>query len=121
MNILIYGNGQDQNTLAEFIEGSSVMQYRKIRFIKPDNYDSYLHELRNNIPQLIFISEHGARGMEAVIAAKNLYPDTSVVWFSNDEVFGSQSYRLGCTYFSAKPVTREVVEHAMSRHKAKGA
>ncbi|MBO5070103.1 MAG: response regulator [Roseburia sp.] len=116
MNILIYGNGYDQNSLEELIGSCGAMQYRRIHFFKPDSYNEYIAEMKRVIPQIIFVSEHGAEGMEAVIAAKNLHPNTSVIWFSNDEGFGTQSYRLGCTYFSAKPVTHEVIEHAMSRY-----
>lgn len=117
MNILIYGNSHDRDFLAELIEGCGEMQYRKIRFYKLDSYDSYIDELKRAVPQIIFVSEHGAEGMEAVIAAKNLQPDSSVIWFSDDEGFGSQSYRLGCTYFSAKPITSEIMERAIMRYK----
>ena len=39
-----------------------------------------------------------------VIAAKNADGDTPVIWLSDDEGFGAQSYRLGCTYFHKKPI-----------------
>ena len=52
---------------------------------------------------LIIVLADGADGMEGVIAAKNADGDTPVIWLSDDEGFGAQSYRLGCTYFHKKP------------------
>lgn len=116
MNIVIYGEFYKRKPLVELIESCGMMQYRKICFFIPNDYDEFLQELKHVLPQLIFISYDGADGMEAVIAAKNLHPDAPVIWFSNDEGFVSQSYRLGCTYFSAKPITCELVQNAILRY-----
>lgn len=115
MNILIYGYGQEQNMLENMIESCGPMQYRKIAFSKPKSYDEYIEAMKQIKPQVVFIYEKGAGGMEAVIAAKNLHPKTSVVWFSDDVAFLAQSYRLGCSYFTAEPVTDEVIKTALTQ------
>lgn len=114
MNILIYGQTDEQNALESMIENCGPMQYRKIEFSKPTCYDDYLEEMKRIIPQLVFVYVQGANGMEAVIAAKNLHPKAAVIWFSDDVGFLSQSYRLGCSYFSAEPVTHELVMTALT-------
>lgn len=113
MHILIYGN--DRDILAEMIESSGAVQYRKIAFSLPVCYEEFLSELKRITPHVILISQDGAVGMEAVIAAKNLYPQTDVIWFSDDEGFGPQSYRLGCSYFAIKPVTADKMQRAFAK------
>lgn len=117
MKILIYGNGCDSHVLEELISSCGTMQYRNISFTEPENYDAYLRQLKVEKADLVFITECGADGMEAVMAAKNIHPDVEVVWFSDDAGFGIQSYRLGCAYFSADPVTSEIIEEAIKRCK----
>lgn len=113
MHILIYGN--DTHALAELVETTGPLQYRNLVFSKPGCYDEYLSMLSSIAPQLILICQNGAAGMEAVIAAKNLHPRSKIVWFSDDENFGPQSYRPGCSYFAVKPVTREKVQKAFMK------
>lgn len=115
MNILIYGYGQEQNTLENMIERCGPMQYRKIAFSKPGSYDDYVDEMKRIKPHIVFVYGKGADGMEAVIAARNLHPETAVVWFSDDAGFLSQSYRLGCAYFTAEAVTDEVIKTALAQ------
>ena len=45
------------------------------------------------------------------------YPDydVPVLWFSNDNGFGAQSYRLGCAYFHKKPVSPQILSAAIAR------
>jgi hypothetical protein len=42
-----------------------------------------------------------------------------VVWFSNDEGFGVQAYRLDVDFFHCKPITPRVLEMALERLSAK--
>ena len=41
--------------------------------------------------------------------------DVPVLWFSDDNGFGVQSYRLGCAYFHKKPVSPQVLSAAIAR------
>lgn len=114
MNIIVYGD--EQNKLVDMIENCSMMQYRKLRLQKPEGYDDYLQELKCTEPEMIVISIPGAKGMEAVIAARNTKPEAALIWFTDDEAFGPQSYRLSCTYFTAQPVNMEIMEEAITRY-----
>lgn len=79
------------------------------------DYDSFVHNLTLREYDAVFITENNANGMEGVIAVRNVRPDTPVVWFSNDEGFGSQAYRLNTDFFHVKPVTARVLEMALDR------
>lgn len=67
------------------------------------------------LSDVIVVMTDGAEGMEGVMAAKTLCPETDLIWLSDDEGFGPQSYRLGCTYFGTKPITKHLVSHAYRR------
>ena len=66
-------------------------------------------------PSLLFVLADSAVGMESVYRAKGRRPNLPVFWFSDDELFGVQSYRLDCAYFSTKPVTEEKLLSALRR------
>ncbi len=112
MNILIYAN--DSKALSRMISGIWFMQYRNLDFSMPKDYDAYLAALGEESPDIIFISLPGALGMEAAMAARETCRGAHIVWFSNDEAFGAQSYRIGCDYFSSVPVSPVSVSKAMS-------
>lgn len=111
MNILIYAN--DSKNLSGMISGIWFMQYRNLDFSMPKDYDAYIAALGEERPDIIFISLPGALGMEAAIAARETCRGAHIVWFSNDEAFGAQSYRIGCDYFSALPISSVSVSKAM--------
>lgn len=79
------------------------------------DYDSFISHLRRHACDAVFVAENNANGMEGVIAAKNIRPNLPVVWFSNDEGFGCQAYRLNTVFFHSKPITHTVLEMAMER------
>ena len=97
------------------IRDTAVMQYRLLHFLTPESYDAYLAALRSSVPEIICIAVPGAVGMEAAIAAHELCPKASLVWFAEDAAFGAQSYRVDCRYFTAEPVNGAVVAEAI-RH-----
>lgn len=80
----------------------------------PD-YDSLVAGLQQNTFDLVFVSHDNACGMEGVIAIRNVLPNVPVIWFSNDEGFGSQAYRLQADFFHAKPITPSILEMALNR------
>ena len=57
----------------------------------------------------------GEDAIEKIIAARNICPRIPIVWFSNDEGFGCQAYRLRADFFHAKPITVKTLEMALSR------
>lgn len=108
MNTIIFGNQEEYLTLLSYAEKQLYCRHT-------DVYDTFLSYLSEDPPQVIFILMDGALGMEGVIAAKNLYPSCPIVWISNDKGFGIQSYRLGCVFFSDKPLTEKKIKIALAR------
>lgn len=115
MNILIYGDVQEKELLIQHMKSQASMAFRTVSYSHTDDYDIYLAKLREQEYDLIFIMADNAAGMEGVIAVQNVQPDTPTVWFSNDKNFVAQSYRLGVTYFSVKPVDEKILGLALKR------
>lgn len=80
----------------------------------PDS-DSLVGGLRIGTFDLVFVSHDNAYGMEGVIAIRNVLPRVPVIWFSNDEGFGIQAYRLHTDFFHSKPITPVILEMALNR------
>lgn len=120
MNVLIYGNATDKELLIQHMKSQACMAFRKIDYQQTDNYDKFLELLRTVEYEMVFVMMDNAAGMEGVIAVQNLHPDVPVIWFSNDKNFVAQSYRLGVTYFSVKPINERIVELALKRCQTKG-
>lgn len=100
----------------DLIKSSGMMQYRQIEFTSLDGYDDYLVRLSQSEADMIVISVPGAKGMEAAIAARDTNPNAALIWFTDDDAFGAQSYRIDCTYFTAKPVDDKVMAEAITRY-----
>ena len=115
MQICIYGPESDHAQLMDIIH--SLPTYRHwVRTYHPyANYDCFLEQLRHRPCDVVFVTENNANGMVGVIATRNVRPELPVVWFSNDEGFGSQAYRLNADFFHVKPLTPQVLEMALSR------
>ena len=110
LKFIVFGKKEEYLTLLSYAGKQPDMQSSQT-----DIYDTFLSYLSADAPQAVFILMDGAIGMEGVIAAKNLCPNCPVVWISNDKGFGIQSYRLGCVFFSDKPLTAKKVKIAFMR------
>lgn len=115
MNVLIYGNATDKELLIQHMKSQACMAFRLINYSQTDDYDTFLKMLKSNEYEMVFVMMDNAAGMEGVIAVQNLHPDTPVIWFSNDKNFVAQSYRLGVTYFSVKPISDKILSLALGR------
>lgn len=91
------------------------MAFRRINYLHTENYDTFLEMLDEEEYEMVFVMMDNAVGMEGVIAVQNLHPDTPIIWFSNDKNFVAQSYRLGVTYFSVKPIEEKTIRLALQR------
>ncbi len=80
-----------------------------------DNYDDFIFGFQNDNSHAALIARRGADGMESVRAARLLKPSTSLIWLSDDNGFGTESFRIGCQYFSAEPITKKLLSNALSR------
>ena len=115
MNIIIYGNKDERDSLCSIVESHGVLVFRQKQCTFYDNYDDFLNGIQKAVPELVIITMDGAGGMEGVIAARELHPEAKILWFSNDKAFGPQSYRLNCTYFAVKPITEHILNKAFAQ------
>lgn len=118
MHILIYGEENDCDICISCLSDVPELQYRLIEYTTVNDYDEYISTLdcHGDKIELAVVTANGAEGMEAVMAAKRSRSDVSVVWISNDGNFGTQSYRLGCTFFGIKPITKELLQNAIRKY-----
>lgn len=115
MKLILYGTESDKKELVHSLAALPEWCYRKIQVTGYYDYDSFIAGLRGSPPDCIVIAMDGADGMEGVIAAKSICEDVPVLWFSNDNGFGVQSYRLGCAYFHKKPVSPGILSAAITK------
>lgn len=115
MRLILYGTKKDKSEIAQAVSALPAFCYRRIYIDDYPDYDSFLAGLGDSLPDCIVITMNGAEGMEGVIAAKNVWRDVPILWFSDDVGFGAQSYRLGCAYFHQKPVPPETLSAAISK------
>ncbi len=115
MDILIYGNAREKELLIQHMKSEACMAFRLVKYSHAEDYDAYLKLLRLNSYDLIFVMADNAAGMEGVIAAQNVQPESQIIWFSNDKNFVAQSYRLGVAYFAVKPIDEKTVSLATKR------
>lgn len=113
MNVIVYGTKDDHDACVSFMEALPELQYRQVIYTHTDNYDELIDILQLSECDMVMVLADGAEGMEGVMASKNLCPGSSVIWFTNDEGFGAQSHRLGCTFFAIKPITEQMISSAI--------
>lgn len=118
MNVLIYGTTKEREILVQHMKSQANMAFRRVEYSHADDYDTYVEILRAKDHDLIFVTVDNAEGMEGVIAAQNVRPETPIIWFSNDKNFVAQSYRLGVDYFAVKPIEEKIVKLALDRCKS---
>lgn len=61
------------------------------------------------------VSLGGALGMEAAICVRSLDARLPLIWISDDEAFGLQSYRLQARMFLRFPVSSDQIAQALAR------
>ena len=115
MRLILYGTEADKEAFSGALSALPQQCYRSIRVVGYAKYDGFVAALSQNPPDCIVIMASGANGMEGVIAAKSICRSAPVLWFSDDDGFGVQSYRLGCAYFHKKPVSPQVLSAAIAR------
>lgn len=111
----LYGTKTDRDEFMCSVTALPDLRYRKMQITGYLDYDSFITGLGESPPDCIVIAMDGADGMEGVIAAKSVCKNVPVLWFSNDNGFGAQSYRLGCAYFHKKPVSPQILSAAIAR------
>ena len=115
MDVLIYGNANEKELLIQHMKTDPLFVFRRMQYSHAEDYDTYLKELRSRLYDVVIVMADNAAGMEGVIAVQNVHPETPIIWFSNDENFVAQSYRLGVTYFAVKPLSEKMISMALKR------
>ena len=105
MLICVYDTANEAEILKAKITQIATAAYRRIAYRVCQRYESFVTECKT--ADLIIVLADGADGMED--------RDTPVIWLSDDEGFGAQSYRLGCTYFHKKPIPLEKLKEALHK------
>ena len=113
MLICVYDTANEAEILKSKISQLALYAYRKITYRVCGKYETFVSEL--DTADLIVVLADGADGMEGFIAAKNAGKNMPVIWLSDEEGFGAQSYRLGCTYFHKKPIPTEKLREALNK------
>lgn len=115
MELIIYGTESDKNDLLRALSVLPEWSYRNALVSDYPDYDSFIAGLGGSPPDGIVVAADGADGMEGVIAARNVWENVPILWFSDDGGFGTQSYRLGCAYFHKKPLSPQILSAAIAK------
>ena len=115
MRVCFYGTQAQFQALQSHLREIPKFQNSFSHYELYPDYDSLVNGLRRSQFDLVFVCHDNACGMEGVIAVRNISPNVPVIWFSNDEDFGSQAYRLHTDFFHAKPITPVILEMALIR------
>lgn len=116
MKICYYGLSEEKENMLILLM-KTPYAFRKTDCELYEDYEAYVKALHSNVYDMIIVSMDGADGMEGVIAAKDANYKIPVVWFSDDNNFGIQAFRLDVTYFSKKPMNESNVKQAFERCK----
>ncbi len=109
MKICIFANEHKHTCLQELLKSHSE------NCIFYEDYDEFIDRLPQENGDILIVARDGADGMESVRAAKVLLPNIPLIWFSDDKGFCPESYRVGCNYFSAAPISEEIIKKALKR------
>ena len=105
MLICVYDTANEAEILKAKITQIATAAYRRIAYRVCRRYESFVNECKT--ADLIIVLANGA------IAVKSVDRNKPVIWLSDDEGFGVQSYRLGCNYFHKKPIPVERLRDAL--------
>ncbi len=115
LNISIYAYDWERSSLCSMVEDQCIKSNRRPVVHYYEDYDSFIRELPRQRCDMVIVARNGADGMEGAFAVRDLLPRVPLVWFSDDNGFGPQSYRVGCEYFAPRPITDEQMHRALSR------
>ncbi len=115
MRVCFYGNELEYEIFRSHVNEIPRFSGLLTDFVLCPDYDALAGSLRQDRFDLVFISHDNAYGMEGVFAVRNTQPNVPMIWFSNDEDFGSQAYRLHTDFFHSKPITPMILEMALDR------
>lgn len=116
MRVMLYGEAAEcQQAVDTFHSYLPLTERSAVCIQNANDREAFQKQIIEWDPNLIIVLADRANGMEVVYTAKETRSDIPVFWFSDDEGFGMQSYRLRCDYFAVKPITVEKLKKAFRR------
>ncbi len=114
MKVAVFADGKHQRLIEPILKKwERAQMIGGYRFYV--SYDDFLDGYSESGCRIALVAGTGALGMEAARAAKLLLPHIPLIWFAEDEGFGPESYRVGCSFFSAAPITEELLNTAFEK------
>ncbi len=114
MKVAIFTHSQDVPRFEQLMAAVD-REISAAEYVMYDSYDDFISEFPRQESQALIVARRGADGMESARNAKIMQPHVPLVWLSDDPGFGVESYRIGCSYFSAEPVTQDLLAAALAR------
>lgn len=114
---LIFGESTECTALCELMNQIELLADHAHEYMHVNDMEEFDSLLVSWQPTVVIVLANGAAGMESVYRSRQRLPDMTVFWFSDDQDFGMQSYRMDCAYFATKPATKEKIFNAIQRCK----
>lgn len=109
MKICCYGDGIDSGMILTIFQNfKNVPLNSKIELYK--DYEEYVRALHRDLYDMVIVTMNGAGGMEGVIASKDINYNVPVAWFSDDNDFSLQAFRMNIEYFAKKPINNQKIQ-----------
>ncbi len=119
MKLAVFADEIRREQLGTLLQANGIAErLETVSFYK--NYDDFIMDVPNSTCDAVIIAHKGALGMQGARAAKILLFRVPIVWFSDDNAFVEESYRIGCAFFSADAITEKLLSIALGRCEAKG-
>jgi len=115
VKVLVFGSVNEFHSAVQVLDDWAIASKHTCELSQVEDLEEFEIILTDWEPSVLVVLADGAKGMECVYRTKETRPNLPVFWFSDDEGFGIQSYRLNCAYFSTKPVTLDKIHHAIHR------
>ncbi len=115
MKITIFTHDEEVGRFEKLTAELSCSSKRPLECVYYVTYDDFIKGFPMDESQAVVVARRGADGMECARNARLMQPTVPLVWLSDDEGFGTESYRIGCAYFSAGQITEDLLSTALNR------
>ncbi len=114
MKLAIFADETRAEQLTLLLQTTGIAERLKNVFFYK-SYDDFIVNIPNCGCNTVIVAYKGALGMQGARAAKILLHRVPIVWFSDDNGFVEESYRIGCAYFSTDTITENLLNVALKR------
>ncbi len=119
MTVTVFTHREQSLMLERMLSAISSQEY-PLDFKIYDCYDDFIASFAYSGSSegqaiAVIVARKGAEGMESARNARMMQPSVPLVWLSDDDGFGIESYRIGCAFFSAKEISENLLLTALKR------